>query len=83
MFNLLIRIAVGLPMISGALIGTEAVSAYHPSQIAISACDTTALANAGQLTHLAGQDAWISKRGQIFRLSQCPSLKDSLIARNS
>jgi hypothetical protein len=59
---------------------TEAAPNYHPSEVAVAACYTADLARIGNLIYLARQDAWISKRGDIFRVSECPALKDKLIA---
>ncbi len=76
-----IKIAAGLAVICGAFIATEAVSAHRQALILTSSCKATELARAGQLIYLARQDAWISRRGDVFRLSVCPLLKDVLIAR--
>jgi len=72
----LTHVAAGLILICGASIATEAASKYHTSEVAT--CDVTDLSRAGKLTYLAGQDSWISKRGNVFRLSECPALKDKL-----
>ncbi|SDR63299.1 hypothetical protein SAMN05519103_08459 [Rhizobiales bacterium GAS113] len=83
----LTRIAAALALLGGALIATQAVSAYQSPRIVAAACDAGELARMGQLTRLSGQDAsqdiWISKRGDLVRVSSCPALKDKLIAANS
>jgi hypothetical protein len=78
-----IKIAAGLAIICGALIATEALSAHGQALILSASCKATELARAGELTYLARQDAWISRRGDVFRLSLCPLLKDALITRNA
>jgi hypothetical protein len=76
------RLAAGLALLGGALIATQAVSAHQPQRAAALACDAGELARMGSLTRL-GQDAWISKRGDLVSLSSCPALKDRLIVANS
>ncbi|MFI5015044.1 MAG: hypothetical protein ACHQAY_22135 [Hyphomicrobiales bacterium] len=80
MSKLFIRIAAGLALTCGALVATQAVPAYPLSELPQS-CDTIRLARVGELTYLTRQDAWVSKRGDLFKLAECPALKDRLIAR--
>jgi hypothetical protein len=74
----LTNVAAWLILICGALIATEAASEYRPSEVAT--CDVTDFSRVGKLTYLPRQDSWISKRGDIFRLSECPALKEKLNA---
>jgi len=82
MSRLTIRFTAGFGLLFAALSANAAVSAYYPAE-SRPACDVDRLARAGALTSLGGQDAWISTRGEVFRLSKCPALKDRLVARGS
>ena len=82
-----LRAAAAVTLLAAAPIAAQAMSAHGTSLLVVapitSACDAGELARMGQLTHLDGKGAFISKRGDVVSLTSCPALKDRLIVANS
>jgi hypothetical protein len=83
MSRFFIGAVMGLAVLYGALIGTRAVYTHRASEATLVSCRPGDLARAGQLFRFAEQDSWISSRGDVFRLSNCPLLRNALVARIS
>ena len=82
-----LRAAAAVTLLAAAPIAAQAMSVHRDSPLVAapitSACDAGELARMGQLTHLDGKGAFISKRGDLVSLTSCPALKDRLIVANS
>jgi hypothetical protein len=63
-----------------ALWSSEAMSIRHAGPASLSRCDTKQIARAGRLTYAASYNAWVSSRGDLFRVRDCPVLKDMRMA---
>jgi hypothetical protein len=73
--------AAGFAAICGMLMAGKAMSAYQAAQIASLSCEAFDLKRVGELTYVAKEDAWISARGKIFRISTCPMIREASAAR--
>jgi len=69
-------VIVTFALIDIALVGSEALSARYVAASAVLPCDVKHLVRAGRLTYTAGNDIWVSARGQVFRIQDCPALKE-------
>ena len=78
MSSFVIGFIVGLTALCGVTVAMQIPAAHPPFGGTFASCEPSDVARAGRLLRFSGRDAWVSARGDVFRLSRCPSLGDAL-----
>jgi hypothetical protein len=80
MSRFVIGFIVGFAALCGVTVAMQIPSIHRPFGGTFASCAPTDLARAGRLLHVSGRDEWVSARGDVFQVSRCPSLRDTLTA---
>ena len=78
MSKLIICITLAFTTLCGAIAASKAMSPHQSALPFADSCELADIGRAGGLTYVSRQDAWISRRGQVFRISGCPMPRNAL-----